>query len=64
MDEASRSVTQVLDGALSPGDVGKTVTFEMHVDRDTLAIELATTSGDGGTGDAQADLAAVSLGHV
>ena len=47
VDEASSSVTQVLDGALSPGDVGKTVTREMHVDRDTLAIELATTSGDG-----------------
>ena len=47
VDEASSSVTQVLDGALSPGDVGKTVTREMHVDRDTLTIELATTSGDG-----------------
>jgi Lipocalin-like domain len=47
VDEASRSVTQTLDGALSPGDVGKTVTREMHVDRDTLTIELATTGGDG-----------------
>jgi hypothetical protein len=47
VDEMSGSVTQVLDGALSPGDVGKTVTREMHVDGDTLTIELATTSGDG-----------------
>ena len=47
VDEASSSVTQTLDGALSPGDVGKVVTREMHVDRDTLTIELATTSGDG-----------------
>ena len=47
VDEASRSVTQVLQGSLSPGDVGKTVTREMRVDGDTLTIELATTSGDG-----------------
>jgi len=47
VDEASGSVTQVLYGALSPGDVGKTVTREMRVDGDTLTIELATTSGDG-----------------
>ena len=47
VDEASRSVTQVLEGSLSPGDVGKTVTREMHVDGDALTIELATTSGDG-----------------
>ncbi len=47
VDEASRSVTQVLDGALSPGDVGKMVTREMGVDGDTLTIELATTSADG-----------------
>jgi len=47
VDEASRSVTQVLEGSLSPGDVGKVVTREMRVDGDTLTIELATTSGDG-----------------
>jgi hypothetical protein len=47
VDEASSSVTQTLDGALSPGDVGKVVTREMHVDGDTLTIVLATTSGDG-----------------
>ena len=47
VDEASGSVTQVLYGALSPGDVGKTVTREMRVDGDTLTIKLATTTGDG-----------------
>jgi Lipocalin-like domain len=47
VDEASGSVTQVLHGALSRGDVGKVVTREMHVDGDTLRIELATTSADG-----------------
>lgn len=45
--EASGSVRQVLEGSLSPGDVGKVVTREMRVDGDTLTIELATTSGDG-----------------
>jgi len=47
VDEATSSATQTLDGALSPGDVGKTVTREMHVDGNTLKIELATTGGDG-----------------
>ena len=47
VDEASGSVTQILQGSLSPGDVGKVVTREMHVDGDTLTIELATTSADG-----------------
>jgi len=47
VDEAAGSVTQVLDGALSPGDVGKVVTREIRVDGDTLTIDLATTSGDG-----------------
>ena len=46
VDEASSSVTQVLYGALSLGDVGKTVTRAIRVDDDTLTIELATTSGD------------------
>lgn len=45
--EATREVRQVLHGSLSPGDVGKVVTREMHVDGDTLTIELATTSADG-----------------
>jgi hypothetical protein len=47
VDEASGSVTQILQGSLSPGDVGKVVTREMRVDGDTLTIQLATTSGDG-----------------
>jgi hypothetical protein len=45
--EATGSVRQVLQGSLSPGDVGKVVTREMRVDGDVLTIELATTSGDG-----------------
>jgi hypothetical protein len=47
VDEASGSVTQLLQGALSPGDVGKIVTREMRVEEGRLIIELATTSGDG-----------------
>lgn len=47
VDEASRSVTQVLDGSLSPGDMGKVVTREMRVDGDTLTIELETSGSDG-----------------
>ena len=47
VDEASSSVTQKLLGSLSPGDVGKVVTREMHVDGDRLSIQLATTSADG-----------------
>ena len=47
VDETSRSVTQVLDGALSPGDVGKVVTREMRVDGEMLTIDVATTSDDG-----------------
>ena len=43
----SVTVRQVLEGSLSPGDVGKVVTREMRVEGDTLTIELATTSGDG-----------------
>ncbi len=45
--EATHEVRQVLQGSLSPGDVGKVVTREMHVDGNTLTIELATTSADG-----------------
>ena len=47
VDEASASVTQRLDGALSPGDVGKVVTRQMRVEGDRLIIQLATTSADG-----------------
>jgi hypothetical protein len=47
VDEASGSVTQFLEGALSPSDVGKTVTRGMRVEEDRLIIQLATTSADG-----------------
>jgi hypothetical protein len=47
VDEASGTVTQVLVGALSPGDVGKVVTREMRVKGDRLVIELATTNATG-----------------
>lgn len=49
VDEASGSVTQVLEGALSPSDVGMIVTREMRVEEDRLIIRLATTSADGET---------------
>lgn len=47
VDEASGSVTQVLEGALSPSDVGKIVKREMRVEEGRLIIRLATTSADG-----------------
>jgi hypothetical protein len=47
VDEESGSVTQRLLGALSPGDVDKVVTREMHADRDRLTIHLATRGVDG-----------------
>jgi hypothetical protein len=47
VDEASGSVTQLLQGALSPGDVGKIVTRQMRVDDDRLVIQLATAGADG-----------------
>lgn len=47
VDEASGSVTQLLEGALSLSDVGKIVTREMRVEEDRLIIQLATTSADG-----------------
>lgn len=47
VDEATSSVTQRLLGALSPGDVGKVVTREMHVDGERLVIQLRTNGVDG-----------------
>ena len=47
VDETSGSVTQVLEGSLSPSDVGKLVTRELRVEGDILTIELAKTGGDG-----------------
>ena len=47
VDEASGSVIQLLEGALSLSDVGKIVTREMRVEEDRLIIQLATTSAGG-----------------
>jgi hypothetical protein len=47
VDEASGRVTQRLEAAISPGDVGKIVTREMRIEGDRLIIQLATTSADG-----------------
>lgn len=47
VDETSGSVTQLLEGALSPGDVGKIVTREMRIEEDRLIIQLVTNSADG-----------------
>jgi hypothetical protein len=47
VDEASGSVTQLLEGALSPSDVGMIVTREMRVEENRLIIRLATTSAAG-----------------
>jgi hypothetical protein len=47
IDEASRTVTQKLEGSLSPGDVGKVVTREMRVGDGKLTIELQTTNALG-----------------
>lgn len=41
------TVTQELEGALSPGDVGKVVSRRFRVSRSELVIELATTASDG-----------------
>ncbi len=45
--ETDGIVTQELEGALSPADVGKTVTRRYSVDGDQLVIEVETTLGDG-----------------
>lgn len=47
VDDADGTVTQTLLGALSPENVGQTVTRAMIVDGDTLTITLGTTSADG-----------------
>lgn len=47
VDDANGSVTQTLLGALSPENVGQTVTRAMTVVGDTLTISLETTSLDG-----------------
>jgi hypothetical protein len=47
VDEASGTVTQTLQGALSAGDVGKVVTREMRVTDGKLTIQLQTTNAGG-----------------
>ncbi len=61
VDEASGSVTQRIEGALSRDDVGKVVTREMRVEGDRLLIHLATTSADGGASNPDVDLAPLSV---
>lgn len=47
VDEATGEVTQRLEGALAPENVGMVVTRAMRVEGDTLTIELATTAVSG-----------------
>lgn len=47
VDDERGLVTQTLQGALSPENVGHTLTRQMVVDGDTLTLELPTTSLDG-----------------
>jgi len=47
VDDAQGTVTQTLLGALSPENVGQTVTRKLTVTGDRLTIALETTSGDG-----------------
>ena len=47
IDEAEKTVTQRLVGALSKENVGLVVTRKMLVEGDTLTIRLETTSADG-----------------
>ena len=46
-DDAKKTVTQRLVGALSKENVGLVVTRKMLVEGDTLTIELETTSAEG-----------------
>ena len=47
IDDAARTVTQRMVGALSNDNVGHVLTRGMTVDGDALTIELHTTSADG-----------------
>lgn len=47
VDEASRTVTQTLDGALAPDNVGVVVTRQMEPEGDLLTLRLPTTAADG-----------------
>ena len=47
VNEESHLVTQTLEGALAPDNVGVVVTRQMEVDGDTLTLRLPTTATDG-----------------
>jgi hypothetical protein len=47
IDEAEKTVTQRLVGALSKENVGLVVTRKMLVERDSLTIKLETTTAEG-----------------
>jgi len=47
VDDADGTVTQRLDGALSPENVGLVLTRTMQVRNGELTIQLETTAGDG-----------------
>jgi len=47
VDDASGTVTQVLEGALAPDNVGVVVTRRMTVEGDALELILPTTALDG-----------------
>jgi hypothetical protein len=47
VDEATSEVSQTLDAALTPSDVGGTVTREMHIVDEELVIRIALTTGEG-----------------
>jgi len=47
VDDAAGLVTQTLEGALTPGNVGAVLERAMTVSGDELVIRLATTAADG-----------------
>lgn len=47
IDEDHNTVTQTLTAALSPENVGQTLTREMHVQGDELTIQLQTVAASG-----------------
>jgi hypothetical protein len=47
VDDAANVVTQRLVAALSPTDVGKVVTREMHIEDSLLVIRIELTAADG-----------------
>ena len=47
VDEDTHLVTQTLEGAMSPGNVGMVVTRQMSVDGDELTLRLPTTAVNG-----------------